>query len=65
MGKNHGRADGVRPRKVGDDVGYKYRQHLINDPIRETGIVKLVNWIVALFLLYLLCHVVYALWEEL
>lgn len=65
MGKNHGRADGIQGNRVGDDVGGKYRQHLITEPLKETALQRLMNWAVALLLIYLLGHIIYVLWSEL
>lgn len=65
MGKDHGTETGIHTRRVGDDVGGEYRKQLLIEPHRQSGMVKCMNRIVALFLLYLLGHVIYALWEEL
>lgn len=69
MGENYGRAAGIFTSKVGyrvgDDVGGKHRKELIVEPLRDSRTIKFVNRAVAVLLLYLLGHIIYALWEEL
>lgn len=69
MDKNYGRAAGIHTsrvgHRVGDDVGGKHRRELLIEPLRESGMVRFMNRIVALLFLYLLGHIIYALWENL
>lgn len=69
MGKKYGTTAGIFTSRVGyrvgDDVGGKYRKELLIHEHRETGLQRFMNRIVALLFLYLIGHIIYALWENL